>query len=266
MRNRTLIIVLVALVALFSTAVAKSRNPIIACFAGKSAVFRASHVLDETDPTDMPDNNMHFRRYVHHTVEADRYRKESFNFSGGIGTTMDAQTHVNATGRKICDYPPEELHCPLVLLDVRAKAALNPDYTVSIQDIIDWEHENHKRIPRRAVVAMWSGWDAKYRNETAYRNTDPNFYPYHFPGFGKEVTDFLLNFRNVNGFAVDTLSADNGATNTYGEHLDAVGAAGKFNLENMRFSEDVPSDGACIVINPLLICAPESTSNINIYY
>lgn len=245
----------------------RRKNPIVACFAGKTEVFRASHILSETDPTDMPDNNMHFRRYVHYTVEQNGYRKESFNFSGGVGTTMDAQTHVNGStaARKICDYTPEELHSPLVLLDVRRKAANNPDYTVSIQDVLDWEEENG-RIPKGAFVAMWSGWDAKYRNEVAYRNTDPNGYPFHFPGFGTPVTNFLLNFRDIHGIGTDTLSADNGATFDYGEHTNLVGRAGKYNIENLRFDERIPAEGACIVVNPLLVCSPESTSNVNIYY
>lgn len=268
MRHRTSILVFAVLIAVLAsvTVASHSRNPIIACFAGKSQVFRASHIMDETDPTDMPDNNMHFRRYVHHTVETVGYRKESFNFSGGLGTTMDAQTHVNATGRKICDYPPEELHSPLVLLDLRAKAANNSDYQVVIQDVRDWEYDNQKRVPKGAVVAAWFGWDEKYRNETAYRNTDPHYYPYHFPGFGRAVTDFLLTYRDIHGIATDTLSCDNGATPDYGEHIDLVGRAGKYNLENLQFSEDIPADGACIVVNPLLVCAPESTANINIYY
>ena len=263
---RFALVLFLAIVAVGVVSAHRTRNPIVKCFAGKTEVFRASHILGETDPTDMPDNNMHFRRHVHYTVEQNGYRKESFNFSGGLGTTMDAQTHVNATGKRICDYSPEELHSPLVLLDVRHKAATNPDYVVTVQDVRDWEYIHRRQVPRNAVVAMWSGWDSKYRNETAYRNTDPAYYPFHFAGFGRAVTTFLLTQRDIHGIAVDTLSADNGATFDYGEHLDLVGKAGKYNLENLRFSEDIPTDGACIVVNPLLVCSPEATSNVNIYY
>ena len=42
---------------------------------------------------------------------------------------------------------------PLVVLDVHAKVAKNPDYTVTLEDVQAWEAK-HGRIPPYAFVAM----------------------------------------------------------------------------------------------------------------
>ena len=45
----------------------------------------------------------------------------------------------------------------VTVIDVRTQAAADPDYRLSVGDIQAWE-KRHGRIPRGAVVVMYSGW------------------------------------------------------------------------------------------------------------
>jgi kynurenine formamidase len=103
--------------------------------------------------------------------------------------------------------PLSMLIVPLVVVDIREKAEENPDAQLTVEDLRRWERR-HGRIPKDACVAMNSGWAEKV-NTPEFRNADANGV-LHFPGFHIEAAQFLLEERQVNGIAVDTLSLDYG--------------------------------------------------------
>jgi kynurenine formamidase len=73
---------------------------------------------------------------------------------------------------------------PLAIIDIRAKAAANPDAQVTPDDINAWVARNGP-IPDRACVAMNSGWDA-YVTEPKFRNVDEKKV-LHFPGCARHT-------------------------------------------------------------------------------
>ena len=56
---------------------------------------------------------------------------------------------------------------------------------------------------------MDSGWDTRASSAASYRNPDAAGV-YHFPGWGIDALDWLLEERRITAIGVDTLSLDLG--------------------------------------------------------
>lgn len=57
-----------------------------------------------------------------------------------VGTHIDAPSHWFPDGRDISQLKPEELICPGVVIDISdSKIKDNPDYALTLQDVLDWE-------------------------------------------------------------------------------------------------------------------------------
>ena len=95
---------------------------------------------------------------------------QQFTHVGQWGTHIDPPAHFHEGLRTVDQIPPTEMVLPLVVLDVHAKVAKNPDYTVTVEDVKAWEAA-HGRIPpcvrrdaHRLVQALaQSGCHAKSR-------------------------------------------------------------------------------------------------------
>lgn len=160
------------------------------------------------------------------------------------GTHIDAPIHFAATGAGPADLPLDQLVVPLAVIDVTAKAANNPDYQLSPDDIRAWERR-HGRLPRGGCVAMRSGWD-KLVDTPRFAGKDDKG-GFHFPGFHPEATAMLLESRSVAGIAVDTLSLDHGASKDFKTHYAWL-PAGRWGLENVAGLAGVPARGATLVV------------------
>ena len=71
------------------------------------------------------------------------------------GTHLDAPGHVIGGGRLVPDIAPEELVVPAVVLDIRERAAQDPDTTVEVGDVLAVETANR---PLPAGPAGGWGW------------------------------------------------------------------------------------------------------------
>jgi kynurenine formamidase len=160
------------------------------------------------------------------------------------GTHMDAPFHFSANGATMEAVDPGTLVAPLAVLDVREKAAKDPDYLVSPDDIMAWE-KAHGRLPDGACVAMNAGWDKLVASDKFVGKDSSGIF--HFPGFSSEAAGMLLNERNVVGIAVDTLSLDHGPSKKFKTHYLWL-PSGRWGLENLANLSAVPPSGATIVV------------------
>src|SRR5918992_5616051 len=103
----------------------------------------------------------------------------------------------------------------------RGRARRDPDTVVRPDDLRRFERR-HGRIPRGALVAMNSGWDAKVGDDAAFKGTDAGG-TYHFPGFGVEAADFLLEERRGTAIGGGTLSLDHGPSTPFFLHVNWLG-------------------------------------------
>jgi kynurenine formamidase len=153
---------------------------------------------------------------------------------------MDVPGHFVAGGRTSEEIALRELIRPLVVVDISERAAREPATEVTVDDLRRYERR-HGRIPKGALVAMDSGWDAKAADATAFING------MQFPGFAGDATTWLLENRRIGGIGVDTLSLDNGPSTTFASHLAVLGAD-RVGIENLANLGDVPPRGATVIM------------------
>jgi kynurenine formamidase len=162
-----------------------------------------------------------------------------------ICTHMDVPAHFIEGGRPSHKLALDELIAPIVVVDISQRAAREPDTVVTLDDLARFERR-YGRIPRDAVVAMYSGWESRVGSVQAYRNTDAGG-TMRFPGFGKDAVDWLLERRRIRGIGVDTMSLDRGSSSTFDVHLTVLGAQ-RYGVENLRNLKQIPARGATLVL------------------
>lgn len=171
------------------------------------------------------------------TIPENGFYSQEWTWGEHSGTHMDAPGHFSLGGRLSPDIPPEELLVPIVVVDISARVASNPDEVVTVEDLVAFEHR-FGRIPRGALVCMYSGWESRVGDPEAFRNVGGDGL-FHFPGFGLDAVEWLLENRDITGIGVDTLSLDNGPSQTFDVHVTLLGAD-RYGLENLANLNMIP--------------------------
>ncbi|XGU21640.1 cyclase family protein [Rhodococcus sp. 3Y1] len=123
--------------------------------------------------------------------------------------------------------PVADLVVPIAVVDISARAAVDPDTLLTRQDILDWE-SLHGTIAPRSLVAMNSGWDTRAGAGGAFTNRDA-LGVQHTPDSTRG--DRLSRPRAQHSRrGSDTLSIDAGRSTTHGAHRSALGS-GKYAVE-----------------------------------
>jgi kynurenine formamidase len=160
-------------------------------------------------------------------------------FGEHTGTHLDAPAHFHEGGATVEAIPAGDLVCEIAVLDVRAACAADPDYTLSVADVL--EHEAaHGPLPPRAAVLVCTGWSL-YRSESGRYVGD-----LRFPGVSVEAARLLVA-RGAAGIGIDTLSVDAGSSTEYAVHFTTL-PAGLWHLEGLVNLEQLPARGALLVI------------------
>ena len=177
-----------------------------------------------------------------------RFELNKFTTADHGGTHLDAPAHFSEGGWRTQQIPVEHLVGPAAIIDVRKKAANNPDYELTIEDLKSYE-KNYGKIPCGAIVLLNSDWDKYYPNPvlTFGTQTPNDSTTFHFPGFHVEAADWLARYRDVRIIATDTPSTDFGQSTTYPVH-QRIGKAGICGLENVANLNKLPSKGATIYV------------------
>jgi kynurenine formamidase len=174
------------------------------------------------------------------TFAQDGFYSQEWTFGEHSGTHMDAPGHFAEGGRLVPDLRPRDLLAPVVVIDIASRAARDPDTVVTPADLRRFERR-HGRIPENALVAMHSGWAAKL-GTPAFLGADAGG-TYHFPGFGAEAIEYMLERRRGTSIGVDTLSLDAGASTTFAVHNTWL-KADHYGLENLANLDRIPPHGA----------------------
>src|SRR6266850_7882983 len=177
-------------------------------------------------------------------------KKDGFNLywwriTEHAGTHLDAPIHFSDSGATAEKIAADTLVVPLAVVDVAAKAAQNPDYLLTREDLAEWE-KKHRRLPDNCCVAMQSGWAQHVSNPAKFTGKD-GAGTFHFPGVSPQAAEWLLKERKVLGLAVDTLSLDNGPSKDFKTHHIWL-PSGRWGLENVANLEKLPAAGATLVV------------------
>ena len=146
-------------------------------------------------------------------IEKDGYFLRKFSMGEHSGTHINAPNSFDAAGASIDSYPPQSLVSAAIAIDIREQSLANPDYTLTIDDVLNWERQ-HKLIEPENLVLVYTGWQAKWDDERAFFNRDDRGIC-HFPGFGTAATQFLLEERSIAGIGTDTHGVDPGRDESF---------------------------------------------------
>ena len=218
--------------------------------ADQTRVVDLTHALGAAGPFwPRPDGNP----FVHDTLSRHDDGAPSmaaYSTPEHHGTHLDAPIHSAAGQKSVDQLMPRDLIGPAAVIDIANKAAANPDYVLTRDDILQWEATNGP-LPNGAIVLVSTGWSRKWGDPSGYRNQDDDG-RMHFPGFSEDAALLLVNERDIRGIGIDNLSVDAGAATGFPAH-GVVNGAGKFHLENVANVHELPAVGALLVVAPIKI-------------
>jgi len=219
-------------------------------FNGQGTVIDLTHALSASSPYWPNSSGNPFRHDTIASHESGAPSMAAYFTPEHNGTHLDAPIH-SASGQPSVDQlTAADLFGPAVVIDVSSKSADDPDYSLQVQDILDWEAE-HGSMPDGAIVLMSTGWSRKWEDPESYRNRDADGVM-HFPGFSEDAGRFLVTERSIRGIGIDNFSIDPGTSRTFPTH-GVVNGAGKFHLENVANVHMLPASGAYLIVAPIKI-------------
>lgn len=206
-------------------------------------LIELTHTLDENSPA--WDEGCGFSSsiesdYIDCTSEP-RFRVQRLSMPAGMGTHMDAPAHCYPNGLCIDQLPLDYLASSCATIDVSQKA--HELYSVTPQDITNFE-KIHGLIQPDSFVIIKTGWSRFWDTPLQYRNN------YHFPSVSAETATLLVS-RGIVGLGIDTLSPDR-PNEGYPVHRTLL-SAGKYIIENIANSEQLPPTGSFVLALPLKI-------------
>jgi kynurenine formamidase len=172
------------------------------------------------------------------------------------GTHFDAPVHW-VSGK---DYEnnttdtiePQKFIGPACVIDAAKEVAVDPDFLMSPEYIIEWE-ARHGRIPEGAWVLVRSDW-SKRTDPEAFLNIRAD--GPHTPGWKPECIPFLTKDRNVRGVGVETVGTDAGQAFGFDPAFPChslMHGANKFGLASLTNLDKLPPTGAIVIAAPLKI-------------
>jgi len=181
------------------------------------------------------------------------YAANSFCAPEHGGTHLDAPIHFAEGQPAVDQIALDRLIGPAVVIDVTRPAAADPDYRLSLEDVRAWERRQGP-VPAGALVLLRTGWSARWPDKKRYLGDDTpgDGSRLHFPSYGKEAAQYLVETRKAAALGVDTASIDYGPSKDFIVHRVANGA-GVPGLENLAHLDALPEKGAWIVALPMKI-------------
>ncbi len=205
-----------------------------------------------------PNDTNHFQHPKNFYGETEKgYFYSSFRFSSPEhgGTHLDAPIHFAENHFTVDQIPLQNLIGEGIKINLREKVKGNPDFQISIQDILDWE-KIHGEISPNLIILFETGWSDYYHDRNQYLGThlkgDEALVDLHFPGIDPETCRWLLDNRQPKALGLDTPSLDYGQSNYFETHQHLLGAniPGFENLSNLN---KIPETNLFIMALPMKI-------------
>ncbi len=171
------------------------------------------------------------------------FAAHAYTTVGQYGTHVDAPSHMVKGGRSLDEIALEEMILPLCVINLEDKVKENPDYVLTVEDILSWE-AIHGTIPAGSFVAFQSGWS---RFPGDLDNCDAHGCR-HFPGWSLEAVRFLVENRNIASIGHETSDTEapitSSATNYEVEYY--ILAQNRIQAELLKNLDQCPATGALI--------------------
>jgi kynurenine formamidase len=173
-----------------------------------------------------------------YTYEKDGFEATHYDLSTDqLGTQLDPPAHWNPYFPAIDELPATYTIRPLVVIPIQDKAAKDPGYQMTVDDIHAWEQRNGK-IPEGSVVFIRSDWSKEWPNPDLATRKE-------FPGIQLEALKFLHVERKILFHGHEALDTDTSPTLEGEAWLLRNGYTQAEGVANL---DKVPEKGALVVI------------------
>ena len=175
------------------------------------------------------------------------FQTHRYSLVGQWGTHVDPPVHFIEGGRTVDVLPVAEMLLPLVILDISARVATDPDTTPTVDDVAAWE-SRHGRIPAGAFVALRTDWHRRWPDLDRFYNRSADGVA-HTPGWSKPVLELLIEDRRVTAIGHEQIDTDPGIATAKGDFsLERyVLAQDHWQIELLANLDQVPEHGALIM-------------------
>lgn len=182
-------------------------------------------------------------------THSDGFFVKEYTFPGQFGTHIDPPIHFDDHQDKyIEDFSLKELVLPLVVIDHSSAAKKDPDASLSVNDIKEWEKE-HGKIPEKSFVALRTDWSKRWPSQEKFENLDDNKQA-HYPGWDLDALKFIYEKSGILANGHETFDADTATkqeNGLIGEYY--VLSHGHYQVELLDNLDLVPATGAYIFIS-----------------
>lgn len=188
----------------------------------------------------------------------DGFFAQKFSFPGQYGTHIDAPIHFVRDTRYLDELELKELVLPLIVIDKSKEATANNDFSLGVQDILDFEAV-HGEIEEATFVALRTDWSKRWPDHIAFNNKDVDGNN-RIPGWGLEALQFLFEQRNVKAVGHETFDTDSAADFRNKGKLEGeyyVLEQDTYQIELMANLDMLPAKGA-VIFN--IVPKPEKAS------
>jgi len=177
-------------------------------------------------------------------VAANGYLLHRLQLGEASGTHFACGAHFAEHGLTMEQFPAERLILPGVCVDVRGVVAGDPNFTLGVEHLQEWEARNGE-IPEGSAVLLCTGWDSYWRAPKRYLAAPT-------PGYGVAAARMLAEERGVVGLGIDTHGLDPGSDTTFGTNSYWLHGE-RFHLENLTNLGMLPAVGFYLFIGALNI-------------
>lgn len=177
----------------------------------------------------------------------DPFTSHQYTLVGQWGTHVDPPSHFAAGGRTLDEIPVTDMMLPLVVLDISARVAHDPDAVPTMADIAAWEQRNGP-VPAGSFVALRTDWSRRWPDPEAMANQDSSGVS-HNPGWSAPVLRYLIEEAGVTAIGHEQTDTDPGrATSTGDLSLERyVLERDRWQIELLTNLHLVPECGALLV-------------------
>ena len=180
-------------------------------------------------------------------MRGDGFFAEVFSHVGQWGTHVDPPAHFLKGGRTVDQIALREMILPLVVIDVHEEVARNPDYTLTVERLRQWEAA-HGKMPASAFVALRTDWSKRWPDGKAMENRDAKGVA-HYPGWSLAALQFIYEERKATANGHETTDTDPGLATSKDDYAleTYVLRHDHYQIELLANLDQVPEAGAIVI-------------------
>ena len=184
------------------------------------------------------------------------YTANNFSTAEHGGTHIDAPIHFAKGGLTVDELPLSSLIGKGIKIDISEKALQDRDYLISKEDLIQWESDHKKQIPKGSIVLLETGYSKFYPDAVKYMGTDQRgpeaVELLHFPGLSEEAAIWLTKNRHIKAIGIDTPSIDYGQSKLFKSHVVLM-SNNIPAFENLTNLNELPPESFEVIALPMKI-------------